>query len=270
MRVVVMEVFIDGKTILICDPSKFSEVKENKCVIKLPELFPNNKNDDLFGFDYSYVSVSSHGCTSNASQLIEFWGEFENEIPLKDILEIFVVMDFLEYYSKGFTLFTPPWVYLLQLVDLLKSCENVNGLQHKIIDIKKSSTKLIRKFNKELEDNPTDWGSTYYKYSNELAEKITSLISELLVTRELVNYVNKKGLEKEITLMKQGPDIKINGTDTIILEVKQRIDLLLPWSLSDIRKGITQHEPISFSPRSLFLIICYSCFAQLEQAIDKQ
>jgi hypothetical protein len=270
MRVVVMEVSIDGKTILICDPSKFSEVKENKCVIKLPELFPNNKNDDLFGFDYSYVSVSSHGCTSNASQLIEFWGEFENEIPLKDILEIFVVMDFLEYYSKDFTLFTPPWVYLLQLVDLLKSCENVNGLQHKIIDIKKSSTKLIRKFNKELEDNPTDWGSTYYKYSNELAEKITSLISELLVTRELVNYVNKKGLEKEITLMKKGPDIKINGTDTITLEVKRRIDQLLPWSLSDIRKGITQHEPISFSPQTLFLTICFSCFPELERAIDEQ
>jgi len=136
---------------------------------------------------------------------------------------------------------------------------------------KKSTTKLIRKFNKELEDNPADWGSTYYKYSNQLAEKITSLVSELLVTRELVNYyANKKRLEKEITLMKKGPDININGTDTIILEVKQRIDSLLPWSLSDKRKGLMQHEPISFSSWSLFLIICYSCFPQLERAIDEQ
>lgn len=270
MKVVVMEVSIDDKTILIYDQSKFSEVKGNICVINLPELFPNNKNDDLFGFDYSYVSVSSHGCKSNASQLIEFWREFEKEIPLKDILEIFVIMDILEYYSKGFTPITPPWVCLLKLVDLLKSCENVNGLQHKKIDIKRSTTKLIKKFNKELEKNPSDWRKMYYKYSNELGEKITSLVSELLVARELVNYFNKKGLEKEIILMKEGPDIKINGTDTITLEVKRRIDQLLPCSLSDIRKGITQHEPISFSPKTLFLIICYSCFPELERAIDEQ
>ena len=269
-RVVVMEVSIDDKTILIYDPHKFIQVTGNEYLINLPELRPNNKNDDLFGFDYSYVSVSSHGCKFNAPQLVEFWREVEKEIPLTDIVKIFVVMDMLENHFKGFNPITPPWISLLQLVDLVKSCENVNGLEHKIIDIKKSTSKLIRKFNKELEDNPADWGSTYYKYSNQLAEKITSLVSELLVTRELVYYVNKKGLEKEITLMKEGPDININGTDTITLEVKQRIDSLLPWSLSDIRKGSMQHEPISFSSWSLFLIICYSCFPQLERAIDEQ
>lgn len=264
---------IDGKLIAQYDYSKLINFDNTGINIILPERWhPTVYSEDLFGFPYAFCSLSSCGCELKASEISEAWLEFEKDgLPLSEVIEIFVLAEIHEFLIKKSTPIFPFWIHIVQLIDLKKTCEkveNLEGLSKKHTEIRRNIKGIVRKFKKDYEKKkPINLMTLCTEYSNILGDSITAYVSELTIAKELTRYFDPK---KIIALKQDGSDINIEGISATRLEVKRRIDDLLPWCLAELRQETEFYKPLKFDGKSLFLMLCYLAFPPLKEAFEKQ
>ncbi len=266
---------IDGKLITQVDYTKLIKFENTISKVILPEQWiPTVYTDDLFGFEYSFFSLSSCGCKLKASEIKNAWLAFEkNDLPLSKVTEIFVLASIDEFFNNNYIPTLPFWVPVVELIDLLETCEqikNLKGLPEKNTEIRRRIKGIVRgfekNFKKTIEEKPQNLMNLYVRYANRLGDSITSFVSELRIARELTRYV---GTERNIILKQSGSDINIDDLIATRIEVKRRIGDILPWCLAGLRE-VKPYEPVKFDGRTLLLMLCYLAFNQLERAFEKQ
>lgn len=230
--------------------------------VHLPEHFlPTVYGDELLGFDYSYANVKSHGCRYSPEEIVEEWIRLEGQgVPLDKATQAMVVAEIF-HFVRGFTPIVSPWISLIELVDLTKSCRKVQGFKCKFNRLKKNLSGIV-----EGLDLGKDDPSSYLEHVNKLYTAVASWVSELTVIRELLR------LNYDIKLPSRGYDIKIEGFKAGRVEVKSRMEPVIGELARQYEKGLEEKpsEPMNVTPASLVMMVCWTASRYLERAIEQQ
>lgn len=256
------EIKINDKPIAWRDYTQIVVREGTVANVCLPEHFlPKAYSDELLGFEYSYANVKSHGCQHNAQEIVEEWIRLEGEgLPLDKATQAMVVTEIF-HFVRGFMPIVSPWISLIELVDLIKSCWKVQGFKCKFNKLKKNLSGIVKGLDLGKGDP-----SSYLKNVNELYTAVASWVSELTVIRELLR------LNYNVKLLSRGYDIKIEGLKAGRVEVKSRMEPVIGELARQYEKGLEEKlsEPINVTPTSLVMMVCWTASRYLERAIEQQ
>lgn len=154
----------------------------------------------------------------NPKELIEEWDSFDRfGISLNDLVFHLIVPDIRSYLinslsiqSTHFIQLPPDCFLVIEFVDLLKTCENIGGIEKKIKEYTDRFKNTLQKLNINKMDRSYD--NNIYQLKIDLA----SVISELFIGKILRNFEYKVKF-----LSNRGPDIACNGKR---VEVKRRVE----------------------------------------------
>ena len=210
--------------------------------------------DGLLNIGCYELNLESFGCSLNPKELIEEWDGFDRfGISLNDLVFHLIVPDIRSYVinslsiqSKHFIQLPPDCFLVIEFVDLLKTCENIEGIEKKIKEYTDRFKSILQKLNKRDRD--------YDKNIHQLKIDLASVISELFIGKTLRNFEYKIKF-----LSNGGPDIACNGKR---IEVKRRVE---PRS---IYSGFT--SKLDLATIALMQIWTLSRSSGIEEAFEKQ
>lgn len=256
------EMKVNGKLMAWRDYSKIVSREGTLANVRLPEHFlPTVYGDELLGFDYSYANVKSHGCEHSAEEIVEEWIRLEGQgLPLNKATQAMVVAETF-HFVRGFMPVVSPWISLMELVDLIKSCQNVKGFKYKFNRLKKNLLGIVRGLDLGKGDP-----SGYLESVNELYTAVASWVSELTVIRGLLR------LNHAIKLPSRGYDIQIEGFKAGRVEVKSRMEPVIGELVRQYEKGLEEKpsKPMNVTATSLVMMVCWTASRYLERAIEHQ
>lgn len=256
------EMKINGKVMAWRDYSRIVSREGTLANVRLPQHFlPKVYGDYLLGFDYSYANVKSHGCEYDAREIVEEWIRLEGQgLPLNKATQAMVVAETF-HFVRGFVPIVSPWIGLIELVDLIKSCRKAKGFKLKFNKLKKNLSGIV----KGLDLGKID-PSHYLERVNDLYTAVASWVSELTVIRGLsrLNY--------DIRLPSRGYDIQIEGFKAGRVEVKSRMEPVIGELVRQYEKGTeeTSSGSMNVTPESLVMMVCWTAFRYLEKAVGQQ
>ena len=193
------------------------------------------------------VDLESFGCLLNPKDLIEELNGFGKfGISLNDLVFHLFVSDILSILSTQFIRPSPNCFLVIEFVDLLKTCENIEGIEKKIEEYTDRFKNILPKLNKMDRD--------YDKNIRQLKIDLASVISELFIGKILRNFEYKVKF-----LSNSGPDIACNGKR---VEVKRRVE---PRSVDS---GFT--SKLDLATIALMQIWTLSRSSGIEKAFEKQ
>ena len=210
--------------------------------------------DGLLNIGCYELNLESFGCSLNPKELIEEWDGFDKfGVSLNDLVFHLIVPDIRSYLinslsiqSTHFIQLPPDCFLVIEFVDLLKTCENIEGIEKKIKEYTDRFKSMLQKLNKRDRD--------YDKNIRQLKIDLASVISELFIGKTLRDFEYKIKF-----LSNGGPDIACNGKR---IEVKRRIE---PRS---IYGGFT--SKIDLATIALMQIWTLSRSSGIEKAFEKQ
>nr|QNO41885.1 hypothetical protein ELGCOBFC_00015 [Methanosarcinales archaeon ANME-2c ERB4] len=167
------------------------------------------------------LNLESFGCSLNPKELIEEWDGFDRfGISLNDLVFHLIVPDIRSYVinslpiqSKHFIQLPPDCFLVIEFVDLLKTCENIEGIEKKVKEYTDRFKAILRNLNR--------MDRSYDENIHQLKIGLASVVSELAIGKILQNFKYKVEF-----LSNGGPDIACNGKR---IEVKRRVE---PRSIS--------------------------------------
>jgi len=255
-----------SKEVVWINYSKIVKLDGETLVVNLPDRFiPIAYSDELIGFDYSRANVKTYGCEYNANELVEEWHKLVKEdIPLSGVVEALVTAEIHQSIVQGFTPNVSPWMSLVKLVDLIKTCREVEGFEKKLNgEVKKDLHGILKKTDFSRAD-PEE----YLRQTKELFEAITSKVSEFTIVRNLMR------LNYRIRIPSERCDIEIGDNEAgIMVEVKSRNK---PVIIELLRRSKKEQEgeifkPITMTPMSVKAMLYYaSAYNNVEHAFEDQ
>jgi len=250
------------KSIAWRDYSKLVSKEGTVASVRLPERFiPSIYDNELLGFDYSYTNVKSHGCEYNASEIVEEWNRLEClGLSLNEATQAMVVAEIF-HFVRGFMPIFSPWICLVELVDLIKSCWKIEGFEYKFNRLKKNLAGIVKHLDLGKSDPPS-----YLNRVDKLFIAVASWVSELTIVRNLLQ------LGYDIKLPSRGYDIEIEGLKAGRIEVKSRMEPVIGELVQLYEKGLKYEpsEPVSVMPESVVMMVCWTASHNIERAIEKQ
>ena len=256
------EMKINGKLMAWRDYSKIVSKEGTLANVRLPEHFlPTVYGDELLGFDYSYANVKSHGCEHSAEEIVEEWIRLEGQGMLLNRATQAMVVAETYHFLRGFMPIVSPWISLIELVDVTRSCKNVKGFKYTFNRLKKNLSGIVKSLDLGKEDP-----SRYLERTNELYRAVVSWVSELTVIRELLR------LNHSVKLPSRGYDVEIEGFKAGRIEVKSRMEPVIGELVRRYEKGLEEksYEPLNVTVASLVMMVCWTAFRYLERAIERQ
>ncbi len=199
-------IFIDFSELQVSKPKKALELqleyKQSRTEITLPG---------------EYLSIKHINCKNSINEIIKKWNELENvnKFPLSNITRAFIKIDsshqniIREYVFTSDTL--PSWHFLVKLVDLSISCEEIPDFDKKL--------KKILEEPSELADRVCEEGES----AKEFYRSIVTGISELIIISSLYNLYNRK-IKLVDTSNEKRPDISISTENgEVLVDVKAKL-----------------------------------------------
>lgn len=214
-----------------------------------PAVVDGLLNIGCYGFN-----LESFGCSLNPKELIEEWDGFDRfGISLNDLVFHLIVPNIQSYLinswsiqSTGFIQLPPDCFLVIEFVDLLKTCENIEGIEKKVKEYTDRFKAILRKLNR--------MDRSYDENIHQLKIDLASVVSELAIGKILQNFKYKVEF-----LSKGGPDIVCNGKR---IDVKRRVED------RSIDSGFT--SKLDLATIALMQIWTLSRNSGIEKAFEKQ
>jgi len=260
------EIKINDRTIAWINYSKIVKLNGTTAKVQLPEKFvPSAYNDELIGFDYSCANLKSFGCEHSAQKIIEEWNKLEKEgLPLSKATEMLFRAELFSVI-RGFAPIVSPWINLVELVDLIKSCSGVKGFKQRCNhEIKKRLKGIVENMDL-MKNDPV----SYLARVDELSKAVNSLVSEYTIIHNLIKIDKYKN---KIKLPPDGYDIKLMGIKAGMIEVKSINEPVIYDLLKRHEKERKSEpsEPASVTLRSIVMMLCWTAAKPIERAFEDQ
>ena len=166
-------------------------------------------------------------------------------------------------------------MHTVRLVDAIKACELINGLQNRKNDLKARLSKVIRDSRKLDIPTRTNGGMNFRplsKYHDDLFRALLSAIGEFRIAYCLQKVDST--LEFTTIKNKKYPDFRIQNYKTTITETSSLIEVKSRLNRSylgdEIQSLSADHRIIRINEKDVITLLCKDAFTRFEEAFDEQ
>jgi hypothetical protein len=178
------------------------------------------------------INVEAFGCIHNANEIVKTWNKLvEVGFPLNKILPMLKVDEPLE---------------IVRIVDALECCRSINGFDTRSNSIKKRLSAIISQKHSSAKER-----------KQKVLEALTTTTDEMRIAYNIL----KMGYHLEFRDEK-GPDFRIRGRETKMLEAKSRFNRKYVGEIS--KKSVRLNEV------GIFSLLCRDGFSLVEEAFEEQ
>ena len=178
------------------------------------------------------INVEAFGCIHNACEIAKAWVKLvEVEFPLNKILPMLKVDEPLE---------------IVRIVDALECCRSINGFDTRSNSLKKKLSAII-----------TQKHSSPEARKQKVLEALTTTTDEMRIAYNIL----RMGYPLEFR-DKKGPDFRIGGRETKMLEAKSRFNRKYVGEISN--------KSARLNEKGIFSLLCRDGFSLVEKAFEEQ